>query len=191
MKGVEKVDRALRARCLGPPKAQISGFRRDVFANAPGGRVPSYARRIGSRCRSTILLQPHATKSLRTVPTRILSIVAKNQYPGLVPLAYNHDCFRIEIAEINPDVFWLCTGLPPKSAGGFCVGLESINEIPGNDQEAVIPGNHIAHAQPVEIKQQRIAEFGPSTSADHFFGVKQRNEQCVSASAFWISKSDP
>src|SRR5262245_40624886 len=139
----------------------------------------------------SLVLQPHTTKSLRTVPTRILSVVTKNQNPGLVAIAYNHDCFRIEIAEINSDVLWLLARLPPKNSGWLCVGFESINEIPGDDQETICPANHIAYAQPVEIEEHWIAEFGAGTFLNHFCGVKQRNEQCIFASAFRISKSDP
>src|SRR5262245_12469425 len=62
------------------------------------------------------LLQPHATKSLRTVPARILSVVAKNQNPRIVVVAGNHNRLGIEIAEINPDILWLSARLPPKNA---------------------------------------------------------------------------
>src|ERR1700749_4935180 len=127
----------------------------------------------------TRLLQPHATESVFTVPTRILSVVAKNQNPGLVAITHNHDCLRIEIAEINPDVLWLSAGLPRKNARRLRARCESINEISGNDQETIVPGNHISHAQPVEIEQQGIAEFGADTFLNYFRGVKQRNKQGV------------
>jgi hypothetical protein len=86
-------------------------------------------------------LQPHAAKSVFTVPTRILSVVAKNQNPGLVAVAHNYDCLRIEIAEINPDVLWLSAGLPPKNArrlrarcGDKTIGVSQSTNLDSHDR---------------------------------------------------------
>src|SRR5215470_13457538 len=81
--------------------------------------VPRRRWCVRSRCRGARLLQPHATKSVFTLPIRIFSVVAKNQNPGLVAIAHNDDRLRIEIAEINPDVLWGNAGRPGKTCEGF------------------------------------------------------------------------
>ena len=92
-------------------------------------------------------------------PLWTFSVVAKNQYPGLVTLTHYHDRLGIEIAEINTDVLRVSAGLPQKASGGLRALFESIAEIAGNDEEAVVPGNHISNAQPAELKSHRISEF--------------------------------
>src|SRR5438132_14296839 len=140
--------------------------------------------------RRRVRLERHAAKGVAQ-PLGIFSVVAKNQYPGLVTLTHYHDRLGIEIAEINTDVLGVNAGLPRKDSGRLRALRESIVEIPGNDQEAVAPRNHISNTQPTESKSYGIAELSASTFLDYLHGIKQRNEDCVFGFRLWISKSDP
>src|SRR4029077_10140076 len=94
---------------------------------------------IANRC---VRLEPHTAKRVIRVvrALRAFSVVAKNQYPGLVTLTHYHDRLGIEIAEINADVLRVRAGLPQKDSRGFCARFESINEVAAEGQETIVPG---------------------------------------------------
>src|SRR5712672_1166944 len=79
----------------------------------------SYSKLFSAnRC---VRLEPHTAKRVIRVirPFWAFSVVANNQYPGLVTLTHYHDRLGIEIAEINTDVLRVSAGLPQKPREGL------------------------------------------------------------------------
>jgi len=138
--------------------------------NAPGGRVLPSAGLVRSGCRRARLLQPHALKSVFVRPTRILSVIAKNQNPRVAPAMIRKPSFQAGISRTPNPPRLRSSGSPSLARASPLIISVGLSSGTSNASFALLFGfRNPIHSLPASAASDSIfnppSSFGPRVAA--------------------------